>query len=433
MVGIVATVAVVLGAWYYDRIPIISSTKAYSAYFAEAGGLRAGAEVQVAGMPVGKVEKVSLDGRAVIVSFTVDKSIRIGELSEAAVKTKSLLGTKYLSVTPRGDGDQSAAIPLQRTTPAYQLPDALGDLTVAISGLDTDQLSESLQVLADTFRGVSTDLGQAMGGIARFSKTLNIRDTELRNLLTDARKATAVLSERSNQIVNLVGDTNELLEQLLTQRKALDSISVNVARASRQLSSFVSENRAALRPAVDKLNGVLETVDRHRSQIQEWISRFSDYAMALGESVSSGPFFKAYIVNLLPGQFVQPFVDAAFSDLGLDPNVLLPAERTDPQVGQPGTPPLPVPYPRTGQAGEPRMSLPEAISGNVGDQPCGLSGAPLPGPGCYPFREPGPAPAPGGPPPGPPAEDAASPQPAPSTESSNPLEGSPGQPTSGDG
>lgn len=52
--------------------------------------------------------------------------------------------------------------------------------------------------------------------------------------------------------------------------------------------------------------------------------------MGLGESLSSGPFFKAYLSNLFPGQFVQPFVDAAFSDLGLDPNVLLPSQRTDP-------------------------------------------------------------------------------------------------------
>ena len=127
--------------------------------------------------------------------------------------------------------------------------------------------------------------------------------------------------------------------------------------------------------------------------------------MSLGESVPSGPFFKTYVANLLPGQFVQPFIDAAFSDLGLDPNVLLPSQRTDPQIGQPGTPALPVPYPRTGQGGEPHLTLPDAITGNPGDQGCGPPGLPLPGPtGCYPYREPLPAPPPGGPPPGPPAE-----------------------------
>jgi phospholipid/cholesterol/gamma-HCH transport system substrate-binding protein len=112
--------------------------------------------------------------------------------------------------------------------------------------------------------------------------------------------------------------------------------------------------------------------------------------MSFGEALSSGPFFKAYVANLLPGQFVQPFVDAAFSDLGLDPNVLLPSQRTDPQTGQPGTPALPVPYPRTGQGGEPRLTLPDDITGKPGDP-------------RYPYREPIPAPPPGGPPPGPPA------------------------------
>ena len=86
------------------------------------------------------------------------------------------------------------------------------------------------------------------------------------------------------------------------------------------------------------------------------------------------------IVNLLPGQFVQPFIDAAFSDLGLDRNTLPPSQLTDPQTGQPATPPLPVPYPRTGQGGEPRQTLPDAITGNPGDQGCGPPGLPLPGP-----------------------------------------------------
>jgi phospholipid/cholesterol/gamma-HCH transport system substrate-binding protein len=124
--------------------------------------------------------------------------------------------------------------------------------------------------------------------------------------------------------------------------------------------------------------------------VQLSIKRLNAYAMSLGESVSSGPFFKAYLANLMPGQFVQPFIDAAFSDLGLDPNTLAPSQRTDPQTGQPGTPALPVPYPRTGQGGEPHLNLPDAITGNPGDP-------------RYPYREPLPAPPPGGPPPGPPA------------------------------
>jgi phospholipid/cholesterol/gamma-HCH transport system substrate-binding protein len=38
--------------------------------------------------------------------------------------------------------------------------------------------------------------------------------------------------------------------------------------------------------------------------------------------VASGPFFKAYVSNLLPGQYLQPFIDAAFAQAGVDPGIL---------------------------------------------------------------------------------------------------------------
>src|SRR5206468_12633340 len=243
----------------------------------------------------------------------------------------------------------------------------------------------------------------AVDGVARFSQTLNERDAQLRGLLSNARKATTVLAERTDQIVGLIHDTDALLAALRSQSAALDQISGNVSALAQQIHGFIGENRSTLKPALEKLNGVLATLDNRKAEIQKSIKGLGSYALSLGEALSSGPFFKAYVANLLPGQFVQPFVDAAFSDLGLDPNVLLPSQRTDPQTGQPGTPALPVPYPRTGQGGEPRLTLPDAITGNEGDQPCGPPGVALPGPGCYPYRAPLPAPPPGGPPPGPPA------------------------------
>lgn len=404
-IGLSITAAIVIGALNYDKLPFLSQDRDYSAYFVEAGGLRSGAAVQVSGMRVGQVTGVSLEDQRVLVKFKVDEDVRLGDRTEAAVRTKSLLGTKILEVTARGDGRLESTIPTDRTTPAYQLPDALGDLATTISGLNTDQLSDSLRVLSETFADTPPELKVAIEGVARFSDTLNERDAELRSLLSNADKSTAVLAERSNQVVGLISNTNSLLAELQTQSAALDAISGNISFLSQQLQGFIAENRDTMRPAIEKLNGVLTILDNRKERLQEGLKLLNAYAMSLGESVSGGPFFKSYVANLLPGQFVQPFVDAAFSDLGLDPNVLLPSERTDPQIGQPGTPALPMPFPRTGQGGEPRLNLPDAITGNPGDQGCGPPGLPLPGPtGCYPYRDPGPAPAPGGPPPGPPAE-----------------------------
>lgn len=385
-VGLVA--AVVLAALNYTKL--FDQDSAYSAYFAEASGLMSNSDVQVSGFPVGKVTDIELDGSRVLVKFKVASDVWLGDRTEASIRAKSLLGTKVLEIAPRGDTPLSGTIPIDRTTPAYQLPDALGELATTISGLNTDQLNQSLSTLSDTFQNTPPDLRVAVEGVSRFAKTLNERDAQLRELLVNASKTTSVLAERSDQVVSLIDNTNALLGQLRTQSSALDEIAGNVAALAQQLSGVVADNRAQLRPALDKLNGVLTIIDNRKGDVQKSIKLLNQYALSLGESVSSGPFFKSYVANLLPGQFLQPFVDAAFSDLGLDPNVLPPSQLTDPQVGQPGTPALPVPFPRTGQGGEPRLNLPDAITGKPGDP-------------RYPYREPLPAPPRGGPPPGPPA------------------------------
>jgi phospholipid/cholesterol/gamma-HCH transport system substrate-binding protein len=402
-IGLGITFAVMLLALNYDKLPFFHTGRTYSAYFAEAGGLVPGSAVQVSGFRVGQVSSVELDGPRVLVEFHVDGDVHLGDRTEAAIKLKTVLGTKLLAVTPRGEGQLTGPIPLDRTRSAYQLPDALGDLTTTISGLKTDQLSNSLAVLADTFSDTPPDLKAAVQGLARFSKSLDERDTQLRDLLGNANKATKVLAERSDEIVNLVAKTNALLVQLKSQSSALDQISNNLSAVAQQVKGFIAENRNTLKPTLDKLNEVLTIVDNRKERVQKALTGLNSFSLRLGEVVSAAPFYEAYVANLLPGQFVQPFIDAAFSDLGLDPNVLLPTQRADPEVGQPGTPPLPIPFPRTGQSGEPRMNIPDAITGNPGDHPCGVPGVALPGPGCYPYRQPPPAPPPGGPPPGPPA------------------------------
>lgn len=431
-VGVGATAAIVLGALNYQQLPGFRSSATYSAYFADAGGLKTGSEVQISGVSIGKVDRVTLDGSRVLIQFGVPDGAPLGDRTEAAIETNTLLGTKILTLSPRGSGRLSETIPLERTRSPYQLPDALSELTRSVSGIDTAQLSQSLATLTETFRGTPPDVRRAAEGVARFSQTLANRDDQLRNLLTNATKATAVLSQRTDQVVGLIRDTNALLVELLNQSSALDQIASNVSQFSRQLSATIDDNRAQLRPALEKLNGVLAIVDNRKERVQQSIKLLNAYATSLGESVASGPFFNAYVANLLPGQFVQPFVDAAFSDLGLDPNVLLPSQLTDPQTGQPGTPALPSPYPRTGQGGDPHLSLPDAITGNPGDP-------------RYPYREPLPAPPPGGPPPGPPGPippeqrtvpppeqapvyvpapgEQLGPPPGPSTEPSPPTEG----------
>ncbi|ORA70166.1 mammalian cell entry protein [Mycobacterium heidelbergense] len=348
MVGVMGSailVCVTVAAFQYDKLPFVKNTNDYAAYFAEAGGIKPGNSVRVSGMGVGRVSDIRLEGTRVRVGFTVRKTIELGDRTEAAIKTETILGSKMLELTSRGDGRLSGPIPLERTHSPYDLPDALGDLTTTISGLDTAQLSSALTTLANTFKETPADLRPALRGVARFSDTLNNRDAQLRSLLGNANKVSGVLGRRSQQIATLVADSNALLAALLDERDSLDALMNNLTAVSHQISALVNDNRTQLKPALDKLNGVLEVLDNRKEDLQKTLPKFKRYAMSFGECLGSGPFFKAYVANLIPGQISGPTIDARMYDRFLNPDQGLPSESLDPPTGTPPVPPENAPHP----------------------------------------------------------------------------------------
>src|ERR1700749_2633594 len=144
LVGIGIVVALVAAVFSYEKIPFLTGKSGYSAYFTEAGGIKPDSDVRVSGLSVGRVSSVKLDGMKVLVEFTVDDDVALGDRTEASIKTETVLGTKMLEVTPRGDGKLSGTIPIERTHAPYDLPDALGDLSTTINRLDTANLSKAL-------------------------------------------------------------------------------------------------------------------------------------------------------------------------------------------------------------------------------------------------------------------------------------------------
>jgi phospholipid/cholesterol/gamma-HCH transport system substrate-binding protein len=72
------------------------------AEFENVGGLKKGTNVEIAGVPVGTVEKISLQNYKAVVSMQIGKHINIPEDTIASIKTKGLLGEKFVELSPGG-------------------------------------------------------------------------------------------------------------------------------------------------------------------------------------------------------------------------------------------------------------------------------------------------------------------------------------------
>ena len=88
-------------AFGYSSLPFYPQGKPYEAYFADAGGISPGNDVNVSGITVGKVTGVALAGDVAKVTFTVNRNVRVGDQTLASIRTDTVLGERSLAVTPR--------------------------------------------------------------------------------------------------------------------------------------------------------------------------------------------------------------------------------------------------------------------------------------------------------------------------------------------
>lgn len=302
-----AAVVVVMGiALNYDRIPYINGMHGATAYVSDAAGLNTGDEVQVAGMEVGTVRALELDGDRVRVRFDIDTDVELGADTSVQIKTDSILGRRALGVFSDGRGElEDRTVPLDRSSVPYSLTSALEDLSDTVEAMDTDRVDEALTVLAETMEGSSPEVRGAIDGITRLSRTLNERDQAVSELLEKAAGTTDVLGQRSDQINQLMVDGNILFTELDLRRRALSELVVNIDELARQLSGLVQDNEAQLGPALDKLEGVSDLLIRNIDDIDLGLRRIVPFSTALSEAVASGPWFNAYVSNLSQGHYQQ--------------------------------------------------------------------------------------------------------------------------------
>ena len=70
------------------------------AEFDQAGGIKPGASVEIAGVSIGKVTNVNLDKYQALLTLDINKSIKLQDDSIASIKTRGLIGEKFVQVTP---------------------------------------------------------------------------------------------------------------------------------------------------------------------------------------------------------------------------------------------------------------------------------------------------------------------------------------------
>lgn len=368
LLGVIIVVLVIGVGQSFASIPMLFAQPVYYSQFSNSAGLHTGDEVRIFGMKVGSVRSIDLDPEYVTIGFTLG-STTIGDDSRLTIRTDTILGKKTLEIEPRGADPirPNAVLPIGNSTTPYQIYDAFSDVTKTASGWDFDTVKRSLNVLSETLDQTAPHLSAALDGVARFSDTIGKRDQEIRTLLAESNKVAGVLRDRSGQINQLLLNAQSLLAAINGRGQAIDALLQRVSALSIQVQGFIADT-PNLKPTLEQLRTVTDLLVKHKDDLADVLTTLSKFTASLAEAVGSGPYFKVLIANLLPYQFLQPFVDSAFKKRGIDPeefwrNAGLPSFRFPDPNGQrfPNGAPPPAPTPLEGT---PEHPGPAVIAGS---------------------------------------------------------------------
>jgi phospholipid/cholesterol/gamma-HCH transport system substrate-binding protein len=301
-VSLAVIVLLILAAFRAQDLPLIGGGDTYYAAFAESGGLKADDEVRIAGVRVGKVESVALEGDHVKVTFRVKTDSDFGEETQAAIKVKTLLGAMYLALEPAGSGQlaEGSEIPVERTSSPYDVVDAFSGLASTSERIDTDQLAQSLTTLADLTRNTPEEFRNALDGVSRLSSTIASRDDQIGSLLTNLDRVSTVLNARDDDIVGLMKDSDVLFRALVARRDAVHNLLVSTSTLSKELTALIQQSRDDLKPALDHLENVVAVLNKNEDNLDNSLRLMAPFYRVFASTLGNGPWFDTYIQNMPP-------------------------------------------------------------------------------------------------------------------------------------
>jgi phospholipid/cholesterol/gamma-HCH transport system substrate-binding protein len=301
-ISLAVIAALMLAAFKADSLPLVGGGTSYSAAFTEAGGLKANDEVRIAGVRVGKVDAVELEGSHVRVHFKVDKGARFGTTTGAAIKVKTLLGAMYLGLEPAGSGQlkKDAEIPVDRTASPYDVVQAFSGLADTAEGLDKKELTTSLETLGALTENTPEEFRSALSGLSALSTNIAARDQQLGTLLRNTKRVATVLGDRRGDLITLMKQGDVLFRALAARRQSVHDLLVATSQLSVQLTGLVRDTRADLKPALDHLGNVVDVLNKNQDNLDSSLRLLEPFYRVFANTLGNGPWFDTYIQNIPP-------------------------------------------------------------------------------------------------------------------------------------
>ena len=274
----------------------------YHAIFTDATGLHVRDDVRIAGVSVGRVDKVALDHGQAEVSFTVLGEARLTTDTQATLRYRNLLGQRYVSLTvPNGGGSllrSGGTIPVTQTHPALSLTAVFDGFRPLFQGLSPDKVNQLASAIVATLQGEGGNIGTLLAQTADLTGTLATRDVALGQILDDLSSVAGTVATRDRGLRDLVAELQRLTDTLAADRSSIGDALTGADDLASSLSSLLVDARPPLRSALPAIRTTLATAAANQKKLDAALSALPLGLDPLVRATSYGSWINVYVCDL---------------------------------------------------------------------------------------------------------------------------------------
>jgi phospholipid/cholesterol/gamma-HCH transport system substrate-binding protein len=251
------------------RRSVDGPSTAYTAVFSDVSGLGIGDDVRMAGVRVGRVDSIKLDGLVAKVGFRVESDQQIYGNTKASITYENIIGQRYLGLSLGEQGDpvvmKGGEIPLERTEPSFNISVLLNGFEPLFSVLDPNQIDNITTSIIRALQGDNGSITTLVAQTSDLAESFAGPDQILGDIIGNLDGIVRTFAEQRGAVDTVITQSQAMFTQLADRREELvtsiDSISTVVGRvatlaneAAPELNQFLTRQPGFAQHYMDNLD-----------------------------------------------------------------------------------------------------------------------------------------------------------------------------------
>lgn len=282
VIVVVVAILAVLGLLYMRP----ANQKSFTFETTDAAAITTGQDIRVAGVSVGKVEKITLEPQRVLVTARVDDTTRIGDQSRLEVRMLTPVGGYAITLIPMGSEPLSGPIPTERVVVPYSIGDILQSAPKVTDDVNATDVNANLHQVAAALKGNSTSLRSIVDGLNSITGVFDRQRDQVHQIAALAseymqtfngnREFVFALINKIDQVVNAYNNAsvgfNRTYWLLATVLEQLNPFLRFYRNHTDLIRSYVYKIRDSVLDAKNNLEPLLKNLTATRGTLVNWMT-----------------------------------------------------------------------------------------------------------------------------------------------------------------